>query len=280
MSTYAIGDIQGCYQQLQALLALIQFNPEHDKLWFTGDLVNRGPQSLEVLRFVKGLGDKAVTVLGNHDMHLLFIANGHPDRLKAEDTLEPILQAPDRDELLDWLRHSPIMYHDEKLGFSLVHAGLVPQWDLTQARACAQEVEEILRSPHYGEYLHHIHGNKPNQWSDKLKGYDRLRFILSCFTRLRYCNKDGVLNMKKKNAPETNDPHDPDQPWFLIPNRASQDMRIIFGHWATLGLYISDNIFALDTGCLWGGCLTAMRLEDKQLFKLNCPQTRAITPLS
>ncbi|ALG68861.1 symmetrical bis(5'-nucleosyl)-tetraphosphatase [Beggiatoa leptomitoformis] len=276
MSTYAIGDIQGCYKQLQALLTLIKFNPDQDKLWFTGDLVNRGPQSLEVLRFVKGLGDKAVTVLGNHDTHLLFIANGHPECLQAQDTLETVLQAPDCHELLDWLRCRPLLHHDDKLGFTLIHAGLPPQWDFVQTRACAQEVEEALRSPRYDEYLQHIHGNKPKQWSKSLKGYDRLRFILNCFTRLRYCSSDGTLNMKKKNAPSTNDPNDPDQPWFLLPNRASQDMRIIFGHWATLGLHLSDNIFALDTGCLWGGCLTAMRLEDKQLFKLDCPQTRAI----
>jgi bis(5'-nucleosyl)-tetraphosphatase (symmetrical) len=271
MSTYAIGDIQGCYTELKALLKLIKFNPVEDVLWFTGDLVNRGPHSLEVLRFIKGLKERAVAVLGNHDLHLLAVAENHIDSLKPGDTITPILEAPDREELLTWLRHRPFLHHDVDLGFTLIHAGLPPQWNLLQARYCAAEIEEALRGAEYRHYLANLYGNEPKKWSEKLKGWDRLRFISNCFTRLRYCNSKGKLTMKKKGAPSLElKSLDEDRPWFWWAHRESRDMQIIFGHWATLGYYAGDGVYGLDSGCLWGGALTALRLEDKKVFTLPC----------
>ena len=269
MSTYAIGDIQGCYTELQRLLELIHFNPSQDVLWCTGDLVNRGPNSLEVLRFFKGLKERAIVVLGNHDLHLLAVAHGNTEYLKPRDTLAPILKAPDRDELLAWLRQRPFLHHDADFKLTMIHAGLPPQWDLVQTRQCAVEVEEALRSQIYRQYLANLYGNEPKKWSEKVKGWERLRFITNCFTRLRYCNAKGKLALKKKGPPSF-DINDEEQPWFLWSHRASRDMRIIFGHWSTLGYYVNHGVYALDTGCLWGGALTALRLEDKQVFTLPC----------
>jgi bis(5'-nucleosyl)-tetraphosphatase (symmetrical) len=269
MSTYAIGDIQGCYTELQRLLELIQFNPQKDVLWCTGDLVNRGPNSLEVLRFFNGLKERAIVVLGNHDLHLLAVAEGHTKYLKPRDTLTPILEAPDREELLDWLRRQPFLHHDAELEFTMIHAGIPPQWDLLQARQCAVEVEQALRSQNYQEYLANLYGNEPKKWDDKLTGWERLRFITNCFARLRYCTAKGKLTMKKKGAPSF-ELNDKEQPWFWWPNRASRDMQIIFGHWSTLGYYAGNGVYGIDTGCLWGGALTALRLEDKQVFTLPC----------
>jgi bis(5'-nucleosyl)-tetraphosphatase (symmetrical) len=269
MSTYAIGDIQGCYTELQQLLELIQFNPDKDVLWCTGDLVNRGPNSLEVLRFFKGLKERAIVVLGNHDLHLLAVAEGYLEYLKPQDTLTPILEAFDGEELLDWLRRRPFLHHDADLGFTLIHAGMPPQWDLLQARQCAAEVEQALRRPNYRDYLANLYGNEPKKWDEQLTGWERLRFITNCFTRLRYCTAKGKLVMKKKGAP-TFDIDDKEQPWFWWPHRASRDMPIIFGHWSTLGYYAGNGVYGLDTGCLWGGGLTALRLEDKQVFTLPC----------
>lgn len=269
MSTYAIGDIQGCYTELQRILELIHFNPNQDVLWCTGDLVNRGPNSLEVLRFFKDLKERAIVVLGNHDLHLLAVAHGYTEYLKPRDTLTPILTAPDRDELLAWLRQRPFLHHDADLKFTMIHAGLPPQWDLVLARQCAVEVEEALRGQIYQQYLANLYGNEPKKWSEKLKGWERLRFITNCFTRLRYCNVKGKLALKKKGPPSF-DINDEEQPWFLWSHRASRDMRIIFGHWSTLGYYVNHGVYALDTGCLWGGALTALRLEDKQVFTLPC----------
>jgi len=268
MSTYAIGDIQGCYTELQRLLELIQFNPHKDVLWCTGDLVNRGPNSLEVLRFFNGLKERAIVVLGNHDLHLLAVAEGHTEYLKPQDTLTPILEAPDREELLDWLRRRPFLHHDADLELTLIHAGIPPQWDLLQARQCAAEVEQALRGQNYQEYLANLYGNEPKKWDEKLTGWERLRFITNCFARLRYCTAKGKLAMKKKGAPSF-EVHDKEQPWFWWP-RASSDMPIIFGHWSTLGYYADNGVYGLDTGCLWGGALTALRLEDKQVFTLPC----------
>lgn len=274
MASYAIGDIQGCFQPLQALLQHIDFDARHDTLWFTGDLVNRGPQSLETLRFVKGLGSAAITVLGNHDLHLLAVSEGHEKFQHNSDTLNPILQADDRDELLDWLRAQPLLHHDEDLKLSMIHAGLPPQWTLTQARAAAAEVEAVLRSEHYLDFLAHMYGNLPDLWSEGLRGHERLRFIVNCFTRLRYCSPQGKLALSAKGAPGTQ----PSGmiPWFQIPDRASRENTIIFGHWSTLGLHLQDNVMALDTGCLWGGSLTAVRLEDKRVFSLPCEQGLAL----
>ncbi len=262
MSTYAIGDIQGCYTELQRLLEHIRFDPSQDILWCTGDLVNRGPNSLEVLRFFKALKERAVVVLGNHDLHLLAVAQGSDQ--KPGDTLTPILEAPDREELLEWLRYRPFLHND--LGFTMIHAGIPPQWDLLQARRCATELEETLQGKKYQEYLAHLYGNDPKKWSEELTGWDRLRFISNCFTRLRYCNAKGKLALKKKHPPLL-DNNDEDKPWFLWPHH---DMQIIFGHWATLGHYIGHGVYALDSGCVWGGALTALRLEDKQVFSVSC----------
>jgi len=190
VAVYAIGDIQGCYRELRHLLEYLHFDPAQDRLWFTGDLVNRGPQSLETLRFIRGLGSAALTVLGNHDLHLLAAAD-NPARIKKRDTLNPIFDAPDRDELLLWLRQQPLLHHDAELNFTLVHAGLPPQWDLAQAQACAQEVEQVLRSAAHADFFAHMYGDQPDHWSDDLHGWERLRFITNCLTRLRYCDSEG-----------------------------------------------------------------------------------------
>jgi bis(5'-nucleosyl)-tetraphosphatase (symmetrical) len=264
MSTYAIGDVQGCYAELVELVARIQFNPQHDRLWFVGDLVNRGPQSLEVLRYVRSLGDAAITVLGNHDLHLLAVAYSG-ERLRADDTLDEILRAPDRDALLDWLRHRPLLHHDASLNYTMVHAGLPPQWDLKTAKTCAGELESALRSDDsMHELFAHMYGNQPDQWSPPLRGTERLRFITNCFTRLRVCDADGRLHLKYKGTLQTI----PDgfYPWFRAPHRRSETIKIVFGHWSALGYYDSRNteerVLAIDTGCVWGERLCAVRLDE------------------
>lgn len=268
MAVYAIGDLQGCFDELLALLELIAFDARHDQLWFAGDLVNRGPRSLETLRFVRSLN--AVTVLGNHDLHLLASA-GIPQRRKRKDTLQAIMEAPDARQLLDWLRHQPLLHHDAKLGYTLVHAGLPPQWDLATARACAGEIEQVLRSDKYTEFLAAMYGNDPNIWSPALKGLERLRFITNCFTRLRYCDSNGRLALEEKGPPGSQPQHL--RPWFDWPDRKSRTMKMLFGHWSTLGAYDAPGIHALDTGCLWGGKLTALRLDKTvpQRFEYDCP---------
>lgn len=272
MSTYAVGDIQGCYTELQQLLTLINFNHNEDILWCAGDLVNRGSHSLEVLRFFKQLGERAITVLGNHDLHLLAVAHGHLDYLRPKDTLNEILQAPDREELLLWLRQRPFLHHDAQLGFSLVHAGLPPQWDMTMALQCAKELQSMLQSEQYSLYLNNMYGNKPKTWAhNKLTDWKRLRYITNCFTRLRYCDDQGKLALEKKSAPTKKISRaDKKIPWFTHKNRATRNNQIIFGHWSTLGLYTENGVYGLDTGCVWGGALTALRLEDKQIFSLPC----------
>ncbi len=265
MSVYAIGDIQGCYNELQRLLEQIDFDPSQDELWFVGDLVNRGPGSLEVLRLVKSLGDGAITVLGNHDLHLLAVAEGI-GKLHRSDTLDTILNAPDRDELLHWLRHQRLMHADgDKV---LVHAGLLPQWTVPQALALAHEVEDALRSDDYAVFLEKMYGNNPQGWRDDLDGYKRLRVIVNAFTRLRVCTLQGEMEFKFKgelgNIP-------PDYvPWFEVPQRRSATATVIFGHWSALGLKVGPHVIALDTGCLWGGPMTAIRLEDRCLFQVDC----------
>jgi bis(5'-nucleosyl)-tetraphosphatase (symmetrical) len=269
MAVYAIGDLQGCFDELQALLDKISFDPVEDQLWFTGDLVNRGPKSLETLRFIHDLGPAAVTVLGNHDLHLL--ASAYGSRMDhAKDTLKPVLAAPDREELIDWLRRQPLLHHNAALGFTLVHAGLPPQWDLQLAQCCATEVETVLRSDGIGDFLANMYGNKPKQWSGKLTGHDRLRFIINCFTRLRFCDTDGRLDLKSKGAPGSQ----PDNylPWFEIPSRASKNLNIIFGHWSTLGLRNDPGVYPIDSACLWGGQLTALRIDtEPERIDLPCP---------
>ena len=271
MATYAIGDIQGCYAELQQLLELIRFDPSHDKLWLVGDLVNRGPDSLQVLRLVKSLGDSAITVLGNHDLHLLAVAEGGA-KLHRSDTLDELLHAPDRDELLTWLRHQRLLHVEGD--FVLVHAGLVPQWSVEQAASLAREVENALRGDDYAIFFERMYGNAPNIWNDELTGYKRLRIIVNAFTRMRICTPLGEMEFKFKgevgNIPEGY------FPWFDVPKRKSKATTVIFGHWSALGLKLASNVIALDTGCLWGGPMTAIRLEDRLLYQVSCSNPMAI----
>lgn len=265
MAIYAVGDIQGCYVELQQLLEKIHFDPAQDKVWLVGDLVNRGPDSLAVLRFVKSLGDSAMTVLGNHDLHLLAVAAGVAE-LHRSDTLDELLQAPDCDELLTWLRQQRLMYAEGD--HVMVHAGLLPQWNVQQAAQLAREVETALRGDNHVEFLAHMYGNTPNVWDDKLTGYKRLRVITNVFTRMRICSAQGEMEFKFKGEVEKI-PADY-LPWFDVPQRASQDATVIFGHWSALGLRVTRNIIALDTGCLWGGPLTAMRLDNREIIQVQC----------
>ena len=273
MAIYAIGDVQGCHVELVQLLEKIQFDSNHDQLWLVGDLVNRGPDSLAVLRLVKSLGESAVIVLGNHDLHLLAVAEGVA-ALHPSDTLDEILHAPDRDELLFWLRHQKLLH--TKNNFLLVHAGLLPSWLANQAATLANEAEKALRGNQYVELLAHMYGNQPNHWRDDLVGYDRLRVIINAFTRLRICTDDGEMEFKFKG--ETQDIPRGYRPWFDVPKRASADATIIFGHWSALGLLCQEKIIALDTGCLWGGALTAIRLEDRAIFQVTCANAPAQKP--
>ena len=259
MALFAIGDIQGCLDPLQRLLERIRFDPLQDWLWLTGDLVNRGPDSLAVLRFVKNLGDRATTVLGNHDLHLLAVASG-TESVKTSDTLDEVLHAPDRDELLAWLRGRPLLHLDRQIGFALLHAGLPPQWDVWEAKGYAAEVEAALRGPNHAELFRHMYGNHPTCWEPTLSGWDRLRFIINCLTRLRFCSPHGQLALTCKGPPGTQPPGF--RPWFDIPGRRSRGWNVVFGHWAALGLHRAEGVYALDSGCVWGGTLTAVHLDD------------------
>lgn len=261
MPTYAIGDIQGCYDEFRRLLDRLEFDPDRDTLWLAGDLVNRGPDSLAVLRFVHSLGDRAICVLGNHDLHLLALAEGNLKHYK-DAALEDILLAPDRDALIYWLRHRPLLHRSFKKRFSLLHAGLPPQWDMETAAALAREVESVLRGPGYPELMRNMYGNQPRLWSPDLAGMDRLRFIINAFTRLRYCAPDGSLALEDKGPPGTQAKGR--LPWFDMPGRASAKERILCGHWSSLGYVKRNNVWSLDTGCLWGGSLTAVRVRRKK----------------
>jgi bis(5'-nucleosyl)-tetraphosphatase (symmetrical) len=274
MGTYAIGDVQGCYTELIDLLDRINFDQRNDRLWFTGDLVNRGPDSLATLRLVRQLG--AVTVLGNHDLHLLAVASGKAS-LHRKDTLSSVLTASDRIELLTWLIKQPLLYRDQDLPYTMIHAGLPPQWDIPQACSLAAEVEHVLQGKKAGEYFSHMYGNKPEIWSDELRGWERLRFITNCFTRLRYCKPSGWVSMREKGPPGAQ--RNSLLPWYQIRNRRSADAKIIFGHWATVRLgekqdFNAARVHALDTGCVWGGELTALRLEDEIYFSVPSRQPK------
>lgn len=261
MAVYAIGDLQGCYGCLRRLLDKLNFDPGQDCLWLTGDLVNRGPDSLRTLRFIKDLGKSAITVLGNHDLHLLAVAAGVVP-IRRKDTLSPILAAPDRDELLHWLRFQPLLHHDKKLRFTLVHAGLSPQWKPKQARKAAKEVHKVLRGKDYRSFLRSMYGDTPDLWSDELQGAERLRYITNCLTRMRCCDRNGRLDLSYKGSLVHKDRHL--LPWFRVPGRANKKMRIVFGHWSTLGPVTDKNIYPLDSGCVWGGYLTALRLDSRR----------------
>lgn len=267
MTTYAIGDLQGCLDPLKKLLDKIQFDSAKDTLWFAGDLINRGPQSLETLRFVRDLGELAITVLGNHDLHLLAVKAG-TRKPSAKDTLKDILEAPDTQELCDWLRRLPLLHHNPELGLTLVHAGLHPAWDLHTATMLAREVERQLAADDYLEFLTHMYGNSPDNWLPELQGYDRLRFAINCFTRMRYVYRSGKLDFSC-NGPPQDAPEDL-IPWFNATNRQNGDLSIVFGHWSSLGVINKLRIHALDTGCVWGGCLSAMALETLEMTQVSC----------
>lgn len=265
MAIYAIGDIQGCSAEFEQLLRKIKFNKARDQLWLVGDLVNRGPDSLGVLRKVISLGHSAITVLGNHDLHLLAVAAGVAEKHHS-DTFQDILQAPDSNELLDWLRHQNLIHVSGE--YVLLHAGLFPQWTVAQAQQLASEVEQVLRGDDHVELLKKMYGNKPDSWENNLQGYDRLRVITNAFSRMRICSAQGVMQFKFKG--ELVDIPEGYLPWYEVPGRASADKTVIFGHWSALGLVLKPTVIALDTGCLWGGPLTAIRLEDRKLFQVPC----------
>lgn len=268
MATYAIGDVQGCFDCLQHLLDIVRFDPATDRLWFAGDLVNRGPDSLGVLRFVSRLGERAVSVLGNHDLHLLAVADGvrKPTR---KDSLNAVLEAPDREALLGWLRQRPLIHQEPDHPHLLVHAGIPPQWDTSRAASLAREVERVLRGPDYSGFLHHMYGNVPDIWEDSLQGFERLRVITNYLTRMRFCSATGQLDLDNKGPPADANPGF--APWFTYPGKRSAAVPIVFGHWATLeGNAQVPGIHALDTGCVWGGRLTALRLDDGRLFHYAC----------
>ena len=262
MAVYAIGDIQGCYDELRRALDAVNFDSASDRLWCVGDLVNRGPKSLDVLRFVRSLGKAAICVLGNHDLHLLALAAGNPKH-RNETSLASVLTAPDRDELLHWLRHRPLLHFDRAVDFLMLHAGLPPQWDLATAINCAHELEQVLRGSDADDFFLQMYGNKPDRWTPGLSGIARWRFITNCLTRLRYCDADGRLALCEKGPPGSQAKGR--IPWFDHPQRATREQRIVFGHWSTLGYVARHNVWALDTGCLWGGALTLLRLDQTPL---------------
>jgi bis(5'-nucleosyl)-tetraphosphatase (symmetrical) len=268
MATYAIGDIQGCFNAFRCLLQEASFDPAQDTLWVAGDMVNRGPDSLSTLRFIKSLGDSAVVVLGNHDLHLLAVAYG-VKKASTSDTFDEIIAAADADELLTWLRQQPLLHYCPERNYALVHAGLAPQWSIKQALALSQEVESCLKGDNYHAFLTHMYGDEPDGWHDNLQNWDRLRVITNHLTRMRLCDADDHLDLQHKQGPKG--AREGFKPWFAHQHRKTRDINILFGHWAALqGESNEDKVFALDTGCVWGGHLTMMRLEDHRLFSCHC----------
>jgi len=264
MATYAIGDVQGCYDPLQALLATFKYDPKHDQLWFTGDLVNRGPQSLKVLAFVRDCGESAVTVLGNHDLHCCAVACG-ARAVSKRDTFQDVLASSACDELMGWLRERPLFYRSEAHHAVISHAGIFPGWGVAEACRYALEIQGVLRSSDYKDFLIHMYGNMPNLWSQDLEGWDRYRFISNAFTRMRHIDGGGGLILEEADDGSLR------YPWFRAPGRKAVDERVLFGHWAALGGKTEmANVYALDTGCCWGHSLTALRLDDGQIFRVNC----------
>jgi len=265
MATYCIGDIQGCFDELEHLLRVINYDHGRDHLWFVGDLVNRGSKSLEVLRFIKRLPNTRV-VLGNHDLHLLNFYHNIVDF--ESEHLEQILAAPDGLELIKWLRKQPLLYYDANHNCALVHAGVYPGWELQEAIAYAHEVEAVLQGESFLDFLKNLYGNEPSSWSNDLRGYNRLRFIVNSFTRMRFCDAQGKLEFVTAGNVDTAPKGF--LPWFKIPWRKTKNVKIVFGHWAALrGVADEPNVFALDTGCVYGESLTAMRLEDGVMFSVK-----------
>jgi bis(5'-nucleosyl)-tetraphosphatase (symmetrical) len=274
MSTYAIGDIQGCYHAFQALLSKIQFDPKSDQLWLVGDLVNRGSGSLEVLRWCYAHRDRLKVVLGNHDLHALVVANGIV-RAHKSDTLDALLVAEDCAVLLNWLRHQPLIYQEDN--FLMVHAGILPQWTAAEAVGYAAEVAAALQGSSYLEFLATMYGNLPNRWSESLTGADRLRVLTNAMTRLRVCTEQGEMDFSFNG--ELKDLPDGLMPWFEVPARATKEVQVVFGHWSALGLLQRKNIYALDSGCLWGGQLTAMNIHTKAIIQVQShPLDRVLKP--
>jgi bis(5'-nucleosyl)-tetraphosphatase (symmetrical) len=259
MALYAIGDVQGCDAELGALLNALKFSVDRDSVWFVGDLVNRGPESLKVLRRIRALGDAATVILGNHDLHLLAVGCGCA-RLRSDDTLAQVLAAPDRTALFDWLTSRPLLHEDASLGLCMVHAGLAPQWDLNLARQCAREFEQALRRDPT-KLFERLYGDQPDLWSDALQGAERLRFIANCFTRLRFVDSDNRLALRAKGSPKKALVKSL-VPWFEAPAARWRGPRIIFGHWSTLGFFRNADVTGIDTGCVWGDRLTALRLDE------------------
>jgi bis(5'-nucleosyl)-tetraphosphatase (symmetrical) len=269
MAVWAIGDLQGCYAPTARLLDRIRFDPARDRLWFCGDLVNRGGESLETLRLVHSLRAQSVAVLGNHDLSLLAIAERSPDeQRKVNPDLQRVLQADDRNELLAWLRMQPLLHVDRDLGWMMVHAGLAPKWTTTLAEKYAREVEGRLRGDGHSRLLKNMYGDKP-AWSPRLTGFERDRAIINVFTRLRYCTPRGRIGYEDKGAPGTQQAGF--YPWFEVPGRVERELRIVCGHWSTLGLFIGLGVHAIDTGAVWGGKLTALQLDSEELRIVQVP---------
>lgn len=266
MATYAIGDVQGCYDELQQLLRELPFDRSRDRLWFVGDLVNRGPKSLEVLRFVRDLGERAVTVLGNHDLHLVAQHEGC-ERARKDDTFGDVLDARDRHELVAWLRCRPMMHVEG--AYAMVHAGLLPQWSIDEALELGREVEQALTGPRYGEFLRNMYGSTPAQWHEALSGWDRLRVIVNAMTRMRFCDRQGRMDLHSTGT----QPRNGYLRWYEA--RPRDERTIVFGHWSQLGRVLQDGILGLDSGCVWGGALSALRLEDRGLYEVPCPGYQA-----
>jgi len=258
MAWYAIGDIQGCADELDALLAKIRFRPSRDRLWLVGDLVNRGPDSLGVLRRVMGLGRSVTCVLGNHDLHLLAIVAGRR-KLSSSDTFGAVLEAPDSREIVDWLRYRPLLHYDQPTKRVLVHAGIPPAWSVSEARREAAAVERLLRGRNWRASLRTMYGNEPATWNAKLNGAERRRFTINALTRMRFCDSSGRLDLASSGPPGSQPKGL--MPWFDVPERKTRGVHIVFGHWAALGLKCRADITALDTGCVWGNDLTAVRLD-------------------
>jgi bis(5'-nucleosyl)-tetraphosphatase (symmetrical) len=262
MATFAIGDVQGCFDELQQLLAQVNFRKQSDRLWFVGDLVNRGPMSAEVLRYVRTLGDRAVVVLGNHDLHLVTQHEGF-ERPRKDDTFGDVLSAPDAKELVDWLRTRPMMHAEGE--YAMVHAGLLPQWSVEKALSLAREVEAALAGPDYSHFLRNMYGSMPDRWGDALTGWDRLRVIVNAMTRMRFCTRDGRMEFQAKGT----QPPAGYLAWYDTRPK-EEEQTIVCGHWSQLGLKLTARLAALDSGCVWGGGLSALRLEDRALYQVPC----------
>lgn len=273
MTTYAVGDLQGCLDPLKCLLDRVAFDPARDRLWLVGDLVNRGPKSLETLRFLFAMRDSVTCVLGNHDLHLLAVAH-NVERLKKSDTLREIIEAPDAGDLLDWLRRQKLVHYDETRDIAMVHAGIPPMWTLAKALKRAAEVEEaLLDDARLPLFLEGMYGNDPACWDSDLHGITRLRVITNYFTRMRFCKADGTLDLKSKEGADTAPPGY--RPWFAHPSRKTRGQKIIFGHWAALeGKCNEPGLHALDTGCVWGGTMTLLNIDNGQRISCDCKEPR------